>query len=494
MYQIYCDGHCLYDPTGDDLLVLNPKCNLGVNTVGEGSFTILSNHPHYGNLKKLKSVFEIRQDNDVIFRGRMTNNTRDFYNRMDVDLEGVLAYTNDSVVPPFNFPGGFEGATEAANIVDKFMNYLVWNHNEQVEDWQKLKLGRVTVRDPNNYITRSSDQYQTTWEILKTKLFDSGLGGYLCIRYESDGNYLDYLESFDDTNSQPITFGENLLDIISESDGADTYSAILPRGAQLENSKKEKYTLTLAGLPDGDLNEDLVKKDEFIYSKSAKAEYGWICAPVADTTWDDVTEVENLKTKAMEYLSGVAMLFSNTITIKAVDLSFTDDQIQSFRVGQNITVNSPVHGVVNAVYPLTQLNIDLANPQDTIISIGDTVRTLIDINNTTQSNNMATVGTAQSVVQVQVNTVAGKVDAQQTTLEAHSMILSNLSDKVTETAIGDPWAYRKWSSGIAECWAILATDAEVVYPVTFIGDPCIQVTENGDQKHYYIIGKVSDAV
>jgi hypothetical protein len=83
------------------------------------------------------------------------------------------------------------------------------------------------------------------------------------------------------------------------------------------------------------------------------------------------------------------MLLSGTITIKAVDLSFTDDEIESFRIYRNILVNSPVHGVSDAVYQLTKLEIDILNPQNTVITIGDTVRTLIDINRqqqTTQTN------------------------------------------------------------------------------------------------------------
>lgn len=371
MYQIKCDENVLYDPRIDELILLNPKCKLAVNTVGEGSFTILTTHPHYHKLKKLKSIFEILQDNQVIFRGRMTTDSRDFHNRLDVDLEGVLGFANDSIIPPFNFPADFPDAAEAENMVKYFLGWIIDRHNEQVDDWKQFKLGNVTVADPNNYISRSSDSYATTWDTLRSKLFNSNLGGYLIIRYEADGNYIDYVSEFEYTNIQPITFGKNLLDITTKSDGTNTFSAILPIG---------KDKLTLAELPDGDLTDDLVKQGNFIYSKSAKADYGWICVPPAESKWDDVTDVNNLKTKAMEYLTGTAMLFSGSTTIKAVDLSFTDEQIQSFRIYRNILVNSPVHGINNESYQLTVLNIDILNPQNTTITIGESVRTLIDTN------------------------------------------------------------------------------------------------------------------
>jgi hypothetical protein len=393
MYQIKCDDYILYDPRADDLVLLNPKCKLEVNTVGEGSFTILSNHPFYDKLKKLKSVFEIRQDNHVIFRGRMTEDSRDFNNKLDVDLEGILAFTNDSVVEPFSFPGGFPDATAAANVVEYFLQWIIERHNAQVEEWKRFKLGVVTVADPNNYLSRSSSEFNTTWETLKSKLFDSALGGYLIVRYEDDGNYIDYVSEFELTNVQPVTFGKNLLDITSKSDATSTYSAILPLGAEMETDDSEKDAaedtktrLTLEELEDGDLTDDLVKEGKFIYSKSARSEYGWICVPPKESTWNDVTTVEALKRKAMECLTGTGTLLSSTITIKAVDLSFTDEQIQSFRINRNILVNSPIHGLSNASYQLTKLSIDILNPQNTAITIGEAKRSLVDINRQHESN------------------------------------------------------------------------------------------------------------
>lgn len=398
MYQILCDGYGLYDPRVDELMLLNPRCKLEVNTVGEASFTILTNHPNYDKLKKLKSIFEIRQDDQVIFRGRMLNDGRDFYNKLSVELEGVLGFANDSIIEPFDFPNDFPDATASGNIVAYFLDWVLQQHNNQVEPWKQLKLGTVTVSDPNNYITRSSTDYNTTWEILKSRLFESSLGGYMMIRYENDGNYVDYVPNFELTNVQPITFGENLLDINSKSDGNATYSAILPMGAEVTvedgndyegdyvtivNSTKKR--LTLEELPDGDLNDDLVKQGKYIYSKSGREQFGWICVPPKDSIWEDVTTVANLKKKAMDYLTGTAMMFSGATTIKAVDLSFTDEQIQSFRIYRNIIVNSPPHGISNEIYPLTKLNIDILNPQNTTITIGESMRTLIDINRLQQS-------------------------------------------------------------------------------------------------------------
>lgn len=376
MYYVTCDGYPLLDWRDNDLILVNPMVKLEVNTVGEGSFTIYKTHPHFDKLKKLKSVVEVSDENGVIFRGRATGDTVDFDHGMAVDLEGAMAFFNDSVVRPFLFPSDFLedadyiAAAQNGNVIAFFLGWLIDNHNSQVQDEQKkMKLGRVAVTDPNNYITRSNIDYASTWETLKGKLFDSSLGGYLCIRYEEDGNYIDYLSEFTETNSQRIEFGENLLDLKSETVSSEAFSAVIPLGAA---------GLTIAGLADGDINDDLVKSGDTIYSRKAVAEYGWIYAPTAKTTWEDVTNDTNLRTKGAEWLANGGALPLNAIEVTAVDLHFTDKQVESLRIYKNVEVYSGPHDL-DEVFPLSKLEIDLLNPQNTKIQVGKTMKTLTDI-------------------------------------------------------------------------------------------------------------------
>lgn len=392
-YQIKCDDYILYDPRDDDLIVSSPKLTLEENTVGGGSFTIHSNHPFYGKLKKLKSVFEISDDFGVLFRGRMTEDSMDFDNSQLVDLEGAMAYFNDSTVRAFSFPNDFlnnaeyKTAAASGNVIEFFLKWLIDNHNSQVQPFQRFKLGVVTVTDPNNYITRSSSEYLTTWEALESKLFKSSFGGKLCIRYESDGNYIDYLAEYTLTNTQRIKFGENLVDLKSESDASETYSAIIPIGATTETSVTDesgntvttKNTLTIEGLADGDITDDIVKVGDTLYSKKAVEAYGWRCAPVKDTTWEDVTVARNLLNKGVTALSGDLMMLSSTMEFTALDLHYTDKEVQSFRIYRNVIVETEPHGH-NGIYQLPKLEIDIFNPENTKLTVGTTKKTLTDIN------------------------------------------------------------------------------------------------------------------
>lgn len=407
MYQIKCDGLPLLDLRDEDLIVGSPKINLEVNTVGEGSFYIYDNHPYYGRLKKLKSVFEVSDEIGVIFRGRMTNDSRDFDKCKFVDLEGAMAYFNDSKVRPYSFPEdwledeGYIAASTSGNVIEFFLAWLINQHNAQVDEFQRFKLGRVTVTDPNNYLSRSDTKYPSTWDVLKSKLFDSALGGYLCIRYEDDGNYIDYLSEFELTNTQEIVFGENLLDLKTETDATETYTAVIPIGATLEtettdedgNTVTNKTIVSLANLPDGDITDDIVKEGDMIYSRSAREAHGLIIAPVDKTTWDDVTEVNNLLNKSVAFLQ-TGMMFSENIEVTAVDLHFTDEQIQSFRIYRNVIARSAPHGH-SGTFQLPKLGLDLLNPQNTKITVGSTRRTMTDINGDKESDTIQRIESAE---------------------------------------------------------------------------------------------------
>lgn len=402
MYRITCDGYTLLDTRDESLILKNPKVRLSDNTVGEASFTIYKKHPHYDNLAMLKSVFEISDEYGVIFRGRMTEHTRDIKKGKAVDLEGAMAYFNDSIVRPYTFPDDWEkedhpdhssyaAAKAGGNVVEFYLAWLIKQHNAQVDAFQQFKLGTVTVTDPNNNIERSATEYPNTFEELKSKLFDSSLGGHLCIRYEADGNYIDYLAEYTEVNPQGITYGENLRDITQTTDGKETYSAIIPRGKEGQTSNGDVYEgvygtiegggkqrLTIADLPDGDITSDIAKKGDVLYSKRAVAAYGWRYVPSSESVWDDVTQAENLQTKGVEVLEGKTTNIPNAIECKAVDLHCTDAEIRSFRMYKKIPVCVAPHDI-NADFDISTLDIDLLNPQNTSLIAGKTVVTMTEL-------------------------------------------------------------------------------------------------------------------
>lgn len=368
MYVLTYDGLTIYDPRLTDRYIYDASVHLAVDEAGSLTFTMPLNHPHINDLSKLHGRLELTSDGVPIWRGRILSDIADFDGERTIEAEGQLACLNDSIVPPFDFPADYDSDAEyeaADNVVAFWLGKLIDSHNEQVSAGQQIKLGNVTVTDPNNYIARSCEDYQTTWACITSRLRDSALGGHFLVRYESDGTYLDYLADYPLTNTQSVAYAQNLLDLSDELDGSELYTAILPIGAE---------KLTIKDLADGAVTDDLVKEGTVIYSKSAVEKYGRI---TSIQTWDDVAEATNLRIKAAALLAKDGIKLARTITVTAVDLHCTSDEIAEMRVGRYTSVTSDPHGI-DVSYALTQLDLDIQDPGNTRITFGATIKTQTD--------------------------------------------------------------------------------------------------------------------
>lgn len=373
MYQLYFDNLPIYDPRVEELLVREPEVHLAVGEAGEISFIIDDDHPNASQLTKLKGVMELRADGRPIFKGRIIRDTRDFNLSRQIEVEGLLACLNDSIIPPFNFPqdwlgrADYEAAAADGNVVEFFLGWLLNQHNSQVGPAQQVRLGDVTVADPNNYITRASDKHGTTMETIRGKLEDL-LGGYLLADYSGEATVLHYYQELPLTNTQVVEYGENLLDLVNELDASETFTAILPVGSE---------GLTLAELPDGEIAPGYMKQGEIIYSQEAEEAYGGVRV-VRLEEWNDVTLAENLRTKALARLSEGGPLLTQTITVKAVDLGFDPEHgVGRFVVGRHVKIESRPHEF-GAIYPLMELEPDIMDPGNTNIVLGATTKSSTD--------------------------------------------------------------------------------------------------------------------
>ena len=265
---------------------------------------------------------------------------------------------NDSIVRP----GAFSGSPL------ELLTMLLNNHNSQVSDEQKLLLGNVTVEDPNNYISRSWENYLKTWEVLEKRGIEL-VGGYIVERYEDDGTYIDWLNDFDDTSTQVIEFGENIIDIFAKNSANNTYSVAIPLGAETENEDGTKTRLTIESVNDG---------LDYIVNQAALNKYGWIVAPVSETTWDDVTLASNLKTKCENWLNNQGVMIESEFEITALDLQATDKNIESFFIYEYVRIKSKPHNI-DKVLLLSSIKIPLAHPENTQITVGESVNSLTGI-------------------------------------------------------------------------------------------------------------------
>lgn len=354
MYKILCDGEILHDEKDDGKKLYAPKLTLETNTAGTLSFKIHSAHQNYADIHRIRSMITVYKKDKVIFRGRSVDEGVDFYNCKTYECEGKLAFFNDSILRPFEFCGS----------PGELLQMIIDNHNSQVKDFQRFKTGRVTVKDSNDYIVRSSEKYLKSWTALKEKCFESTLGGYIHIRYEEDGDYVDWLADSEWESGQPIRLGENILSLNSTCQAADLYTAMIPIGF-----KEEKKTVGIAEVNGG---------KDYIVNEALAEKYGIIYAPEEKSTWSDVTLPENLLKKARERLENDYSIPTQSIEITAIDLNLADEAIETFHFFEYANVSSDVHGIHDR-YLISKIVLDMTNPQNTKLTLGSCRKAFTDI-------------------------------------------------------------------------------------------------------------------
>ena len=286
----------------------------------------------------------------MLFRGRILNDEQGFYNEKMVECECECAFLVDSIQRPFDFTG------TPAELFTLFIN----NHNAQVDAAHQFKVGSITVTDPNDYIARSDSDYINTWESINKKLIET-LGGYIRIRHESDGVYIDYLAELNLLSPQEVEFGKNLLDLKRQTKGEEIATAIIPLGAKEEGSESR---LNISSVNNG---------VDYVYNQEAVDKYGWIFKV---QTWDDVTEPANLLTKGNEALQEQIQMFYS-IELNAADLATVDKTVESFHIGTQVRVTTNPHSI-NQLFLVTKLVINLLQPASNKLTLGDSFYTLTE--------------------------------------------------------------------------------------------------------------------
>ena len=358
MYTIYADDSLIYSPDVEDMCLYDIVLTLEDNSAGTLNFNITSDHFAFGRLQKLATRIAVRDSERIIWKGRIVADDSNIDNIKTIQCEGQLAFLNDSIFPAFDFSGSPE----------ELFRDIIENHNELVNEKQRLKVGRVTVKDKNDYIVRSSKNDLKTWKAVKEKCFQSTLGGHVRIRYEEDGDYIDWLEDYEEISGQPISFGKNIIDLLVNTSATEMYTAIRPMGAVVNNQR-----ITIASVNDG---------EKYIVDQEKAEEYGIIFADPDDSIWEDVTLPQNLLRKAKERLKAGTSL-KKTINVQAIDLNLTDAQIEALYVCTYVKVESALHDI-GAWYLLSKAEIHIDAPENTRYTLGAVRATLTDTSKQSQ--------------------------------------------------------------------------------------------------------------
>lgn len=338
MYTIYADDALLYSPGDEELSVLSPVLETQCNAAGTLTFVLLPEHPMYSALHKMRTRIDVRQDDEIIWRGRVLETETDFYRQKTVTCEGELTYLVDSVLHPYKL-ADYDGT--AAGL---FRLYLT-RHNEAVSEAQQFQIGNVDIETLSSV---ENTGYGNTWDEISGNLLDIH-GGFLRVRYDGDVRYLDWTKESGTSCGQVIRFGENLLDLSEYVSASEVVTCLIPYAGQSGSQ------ITISSVNGG---------KDYIEDAAGIALYGRIWGVTEFDAKDASTLLEMAKENLHKRLKETI-----TITISAVDLHLLDVNAESFRVGDKVRVVSPPHGI-DAEYTCTAISLDLVSPDQSEYTFG----------------------------------------------------------------------------------------------------------------------------
>lgn len=338
MYTIYADDALLYSPGDEELSVLSPVLETQCNAAGTLTFVLLPEHPMYSALHKMRTRIDVRQDDEIIWRGRVLETESDFYRQKTVTCEGELTYLVDSVLHPYKL-ADYDGT--AAGL---FRLYLT-RHNEAVSEAQQFQIGNVDIEMLSSV---ENTGYGNTWDEISGNLLDIH-GGFLRVRHEDGARYLDWTKESGTSCGQVIRFGENLLDLSEYVSASEVVTCLIPYAGQSDSK------ITIASVNDG---------KDYLEDAAGIALYGRIWGVTEFDTKDASKLLEMAKENLQKRLKETI-----TITISAVDLHLLDVNAESFRVGDKVRVVSPPHGI-DAEYTCTAISLDLVSPDQSEYTFG----------------------------------------------------------------------------------------------------------------------------
>ena len=350
MFSIYCDGELVYAPNliKQGYIALSPTLTKEVNKAGSLEYTLPQSNPKYASYSKLKSIIEVKEDGKTIFRGRVLNDERDFYNNKAVFCEGELAFLNDVPFPPYDYSTGITIQQYLTNVFD--------HYNANCSDYRHLYLGTVNGASSTSLIKNVSTEYTDILSGFSDNIIDPYEGYFVTRRDETqEKTYVDYYADQSNLSLQTIEFGKNLLDLTEYVDASDIYTRIIPLG----KTDDEGNRLDISSVNDG---------KNYLSSTEGENLFGIITVTVSNNDIEDASELKEYG----QTLLDKAISESLTITIKAVDLKRAGVDVEAIDVGKYVRVLSLPHGIDDH-YLCTKITLDLTNPANSEYTFGKTI-------------------------------------------------------------------------------------------------------------------------
>ena len=362
--------HNIYYPAFSNDYVISATLNLKLNAIEDLTVTVDRNswlYDHGEPFKTHVNVYNLSNNNELVFRGRLVKVTKKMDNNgafnQELVFESILSYLIDSGQPVPNKPYTMNPT--------QFLDLVLSQHNKRMPEDKRVyyQIGKVdNSLEPKGTYDYDFD-YKNSWEIIKSMLIDR-LKGYLSVRYVIKDNHYIVLFTFNrkpgaDHPEQKVEIGVNMQSAEVEIDPTNVVTRLIPLGAtqeDLTDPTKEtstKVRLSIQGVNNGDVA---------IHNDALEKQFGII---EGFQVWDEVTDPAELKRLGQEWMARQII----SVTNWKVDTFETDNR--TFYVGHRyMFVNDEL--AVSQLIRVTEKTVDITSPNNITLTVESTQNTLVD--------------------------------------------------------------------------------------------------------------------
>ena len=433
MYILKYAGSVLHDPRTD--------VQISAGTLKEESgqsptlsLTIQPTHPLWDSFTRDTVMLPNREvelvefeTGIVLFRGRVRAISMEFDGSKKLTCEGAMAYLNDTTVRPYKTydTDEIECDINAPAEANKLFEWFIEQHNAHVMNaCEKFIIG---VNAGANYgkLQRGTGTRPATLKEMRDKL-EKACGGWLRVRYDATGSIIDWLPDTGAAEAtQRVELGSNLLDLDTQVDGKDIYTAIVPVGKTGKGSDEHKVNVSAetAYVPFG-----FAIQGDAVVDMAAVEKYGLI----EKTMSYDLDKPQALADKAVADLA--AGKLDDSIEVSAFDLHNLNEQTLPIDFLDRVFVKSEPHGIERYMI-CSGRTINLTNPTATQFKLGAITATLTK--GATSSQESAQESIAKRVTSLSNATRNIAKDAATTTIkvaavEEKAVAVEKKADAATE--------------------------------------------------------------
>ena len=331
----------LYAPAGTGILpVLGPRSTEELNEPGSLEFSLVYGHPAYDLIEPKKTYISADLNGTEFFYGRVLNaDPSPMSGQTQYTAAGALSFLKDSEVPPD--PKKSDGTTDYQTMTaEAFFRRCIAAHNAVVgsDTRRQFTVGIVSHSRKDETRQYQLTSYQDTRSVLEQNLLEN-YGGFLRTRRANGVLYIDWVETYGDTDAGELALGQNIISLLNRMAADELYTAIRPIG---------KDGITLSG------NNGLI----YLYPGEQMAEYGVI---VRSVTFNDADTQASLQTKAVALVNRLQKSLVISSEIKLLDMKFVDGLFHGVNLGDVFT---QIAGLEGKPMIVGARNRDFENPQN----------------------------------------------------------------------------------------------------------------------------------